>query len=160
MLSLRSWNVTEWDINWSKNQSWRQKSFSRTDRSWVEQRITTKFVVFEFFRYGPERIRMLECFYLIPWAILHQIKTSRNVESQYWRLENSAAWKVANYFATYSTQTTQWNRVQFERFVYQFFQQEALFYLFSGLEYCSYAFLQINNSVSMPMAFIFKLCLE
>ena len=121
VFSLRSWNFTEWflslktNVDRSKNhdkrtvgRSWisRNKeaklSFSRTDRSWVKRRITGKFLVLDFFRYDHERIRLREEDQTIPCAIPHSLVLSRNIETQNWRLENSASWKSANYFATYS----------------------------------------------------------
>ena len=79
VLNLRSWNFTEWylslkvDMNWSKKHDKRtvgrspisrhkvaKLSFSSPDRSWVERRITAKFLVFEFFRCNPERTSLRE----------------------------------------------------------------------------------------------------
>ena len=107
VLILTSWNFTEWflflkvDIHWStkhdkrtvrKSRISRNKgtklSFSRTDRSWVKQRITAIFVVFDFFRCVPEQIRLQEGFCLIPRAIPHGIKLFRNIETQNRRLKS------------------------------------------------------------------------
>ena len=119
VLILRSWNFIEWflslkiDINWSekhdkrtvgRSQISRHKvanlGFSGPARLWVKRRITAKNSL-QFLDMTLNKLDSDQT-WKIPRAILHRSSSSGSVKSQYWRLQNSALWKFANYFATYS----------------------------------------------------------